>query len=80
MVLGGERSLASLERSQDLVTELNGVAKGFQARGKRCVFVMSKLAVASTGRENQVVVRQGNRSTVHEAHLFRNIYSGDCAL
>jgi hypothetical protein len=57
MVLGGERLLACLERSQDLVAELNGIAKGFQARGVWCIFVMSKVAVASTGRENQVVVR-----------------------
>src|SRR5262249_32738129 len=80
MVLGDERMLASLERSQDLVAELNGVAEGFQARGVRCVFVMPKVAVASSGRENEVVVGYGNRSTVHEAQLLRNIRSGDCAL
>jgi hypothetical protein len=34
----------------------------------------------SSGRENQVVVWQGNRLTVNEAQLFANIHSGDCAL
>src|SRR5262245_23173791 len=80
MVPRDERPLASLERSQDLVTQLNGVGDGFQARSVRCILVMSKVAVPSTGRENQVIVWQGNWSSFQEAQLLRNIHSGHCAL
>ena len=80
MVLGGEGPLAGLERSQDLAAELNRVGEGFQARGIRCVLVVTEVAVLNSGRQYEVVVGQGERNPVHEAHPFRDIHSRDGAL
>ena len=80
MVLGGEGPLAGLERSQNLVAELSRVGEGFQARGIRCVLVVTEVAVLNPSRQYEVVVGQRERNPGHEAHPFRNIHSRDGAL
>ena len=52
--MGGEGPLAGLERSQDLVAELNGVGEGFQSRGVRRVLVVTEVAVLNPGRQYEV--------------------------
>ena len=80
MVLGGEGPLAGLERSQDLVPELNRVGEGFQARGIRCVLVVTEVAVLYAGRQYEVVVGQRERNPGHQAHPFCKIHSRHGAL